>query len=121
MLGVRHRDQPCLDSLVGRAANPLPLFIEVGVLRVLPRGAVVSFMVALTKTIAVIPYCCTERNRSWCQVAFALLVVFRDPGGLVECSFTTSPVSQVVVLLPLVTIKKICQSGLKTTAVLRLL
>ncbi len=62
----------------------------------------VSFMVALTTTIAVIPYCYTERNRSWCQVAFALLVVFRDHGGLVECSFTTSPVSQVVVLLPLV-------------------
>ena len=86
-------DQPCLDSLVGRTANALPVFVEVGVLRVLPRGAVVSFMVALTTTIAVIPYCRTERNHSWCRVTLALLVVFLVPGGLVECPFTASPVS----------------------------
>jgi hypothetical protein len=74
-------DQPCLDSLVGRTANPLPVFVEVGVLRVLPRSAVVSFMVALTTTIAVIPHCRTERNHSWCLVTLALLVVFLVPGG----------------------------------------
>jgi hypothetical protein len=50
----------------------------------------------------VIPYCCTERNHSCCRVTLALLVVFLVPGGLVECSFTASPVRQVVVLLPLV-------------------
>ena len=62
-------------------------------------------MVALTTTIAaatVIPYCCTERGHTWCRVTLALFVVFLVPGGLVECSFTASPVRQVVVLLPLV-------------------
>ena len=62
----------------------------------------VSFMVALTATIAVIPHRCTERNRSRYRDALALLAVFRNPGRLVECSFTASPVRQVVVLLPLV-------------------
>ena len=97
----------CMKSYVGydpvaSQANPLPVFVEVGVLRVLPRSAVVSFVVALTTTIAVIPYCCTERNHSRCRVTLALLVVFLVPEGLVECSFTASPVRQVVVLLPLV-------------------
>ena len=72
-------------------------FVEVGVLRVLPRSAVVSFVVALTTTIAVIPHCRTERNHSWCLVTLALLVVFLVPVG----GFTASPVRQVV-LLPLV-------------------
>jgi hypothetical protein len=37
---------------VHRTANPLPFFVEVGVLRVLPREPVVSFVVALDTTIA---------------------------------------------------------------------
>ena len=84
-------DQSCLDSLVGRTANPLPFFVEVGVLRVLPRGAVVSFVVALAATIAVIP-------------TVALSAVTRGVGlpMLVECPLIASPVRHFVVLLPLV-------------------
>ena len=65
-----HRSVGCSTPRSFWTNHALIVFVEVGVLRVLPRRAVLSFMVALTTTIAVIPYCRTERNHSWCRVSF---------------------------------------------------
>ena len=46
-------NEPSLDCLVGRASDPLPVLVEVGVLRVLSRGTVHSDEVQCTPTGAV--------------------------------------------------------------------
>ena len=72
-------DQTCLASLVGSIANSLSFFVEVGVFQVLPRGALIAFVVALAATKAMFSHCRTECSHSWCRITLAPLGAFLVP------------------------------------------